>query len=54
MPLYGHILRANFFNLKNSITCQISGDLELLKSFGINFFWVISPSHIFKHILEND
>jgi len=38
MPLYGDILQANFFDLKNSINCQINGDLEPLKGFGINFF----------------
>jgi hypothetical protein len=38
MPLYGDILRANFFDLKNSINRQISGDLEPLKDFGINVF----------------
>jgi hypothetical protein len=52
MTLYGDILRANFFDLKSSINRQINGDLEPLKGFGINF-WVISPSDIFKHILEN-
>jgi hypothetical protein len=54
MPLYGDILRANFFDLKNLMNCQINGILEPLKDFGINFFWVISPSDRFKHILEND
>ena len=54
MPLYGDILQANFFDLNNSINCQINGDLKPLKGFGINFFWVISPSDIFKPILEND
>jgi hypothetical protein len=54
MPLYGDILRANFFDLKNSINRQINGDLEPLKGFGINFFGVISPSDIFKNILENN
>ncbi len=38
MPLYGDILQANFFDLKNSINRQINGDLENLKVFGINFF----------------
>ncbi len=28
MPLYGDILQENFFDLKNSINCQINGDLE--------------------------
>jgi hypothetical protein len=53
IPLFGDILRANFFDLKNSLNCQINGDLEPLKGFGINFFWVLSPSDIFKHALEN-
>ncbi len=53
MPLYGDILWADFFDHKNSINCQINGNLEPLKGFGINF-WVISPSDISKHILEND
>jgi hypothetical protein len=35
MPLYGHILRANFFDLKNSINRQFNGDLESLNDFGI-------------------
>ncbi len=52
MPFYGNILRVNFFDLKNSINCQINSDLEPLKGFRINF-WVISPSDIFKNILEN-
>jgi hypothetical protein len=38
MPLYGDILRANFFDLKNSKNRQINGDLEPLKDFEINFF----------------
>ncbi len=38
MPLYGDILQANFFDLKNYINRQINGDLEPLKSFGIKFF----------------
>jgi hypothetical protein len=37
MPLHGDILRANFFDLKNSINRQIIGDLEPLKGFRINF-----------------
>jgi hypothetical protein len=37
MPLYGDILQANFFDLKNSINRQIFGNLEPLKGFGINF-----------------
>jgi hypothetical protein len=37
MPLYGDILQAIFFYLKNSINRQINGDLEPLKGFGINF-----------------
>jgi hypothetical protein len=43
MPFYGNILRANFFDLKNSINCQINGDLEPLKSFGNNFFGSYHP-----------
>ena len=43
MTLYGDILRANFFDLKNSINRQINGDLETLKGFGINFFWSYHP-----------
>jgi hypothetical protein len=47
MPLYGDILRANFFDLKNSINHQINGDLEPLKlrprparpEVRRNFFW---------------
>jgi hypothetical protein len=31
MPLHGDILRANFFDLKNSKNHQINGDLEPLK-----------------------
>jgi hypothetical protein len=38
MSLYGDILQANFFDLKNSKNRQINGDLEPLKGFGINFF----------------
>ncbi len=38
MLLYGDILQANFFALKNSINRQINGDLEPLKGFEINFF----------------
>ncbi len=49
MPLYGHILRANFFYLKNSINRQINGDLKPLKAFGINFFGSYHPL-----ILETD
>ena len=46
MPLYGDILQASFFDLKNSINRQINGDLEPLKGFVINFlghitFWYI-------------
>ena len=43
MPLYGDILQANFFDLKNSINCQINGDLEPLKGFGINFLGSYHP-----------
>jgi hypothetical protein len=37
MPVYGYILRANFFDLKNSINRQNNGNLDPLKGFGINF-----------------
>ena len=37
MPLNVDVLRANFFDLKNSINRLINGDLEPLKGFGINF-----------------
>jgi hypothetical protein len=37
MPLYGDILQANFYDLNNSINCQIYGDLEPLKGFGITY-----------------
>jgi hypothetical protein len=30
MPLYDNILRANFFDHKNLINCQINSDLEPL------------------------
>jgi hypothetical protein len=43
MPLYGDILWKNFFDLKNSINCQINGNLEPLKGFGINFFGSYHP-----------
>jgi len=43
MPLYGDILRANFFYLKNSVNLQINGDLEPLKGFGIDFFGSYHP-----------
>jgi hypothetical protein len=48
MALSGDIVLANFFDLKNSINRQINGDLEPLKGFG--FFFVISPTDIFKLI----
>ncbi len=48
MPLYGDILRANFYDLKNSINRQIIGDLEPLKGFGINFFWSYHTLIYFK------
>jgi hypothetical protein len=50
MPLYGDILQANFFDLKNSINRQISCDLEPLKGFGI-IFWVISPSDVYISLI---
>jgi hypothetical protein len=37
-PFYGDILRANFFDLKNSKNRQNNGNLEPLKDFGTNFF----------------
>ena len=37
LPLYGNILQANFFDLKNSKNRQINGKLEPLKGFEINF-----------------
>jgi hypothetical protein len=43
MPLYGNILRANFFDHKSSIKRQINGDLEPLKGFGINFLGSYHP-----------
>ncbi len=43
MPLYGHILQVNFFDLKNSINRQINSDLEPLKYFGINIFGSYHP-----------
>jgi len=43
MSLYGDILQANFFDLKNSKNRQINGDLEPLKSFGINSFGSYHP-----------
>ncbi len=43
MPLYGNILQANFFDLKNSKTRQINCDLDPLKGFGINFFGSYHP-----------
>jgi hypothetical protein len=38
MPLYGDILQANLFDLKNSVNRQINGNFVPLKGFGINFF----------------
>ncbi len=43
MPFYDNILRANFFDIKNSLNRQINGDLEPLKGFGINFFGSYHP-----------
>jgi hypothetical protein len=43
MPLCGDILRANFFEIKNSINCRINGDLEPLKDIGINFLGSFHP-----------
>ena len=49
MPLYGDILQANFFDLKNSISRQINGDLEPLKGFGINFLGQITLWYIYTY-----
>ncbi len=49
MPLYGNILQANFFDFKNSISRQINGDLEPLKSFGINFLGHITLWYIYTY-----
>jgi hypothetical protein len=43
MPLYGDILRVNFFEIKNSINRQINSHLEPLKGFGIIFFGLHHP-----------
>jgi hypothetical protein len=43
MPLYGNILQANFFDLKNSINRRINGNLDPLKGFGINFLGSYHP-----------
>jgi hypothetical protein len=43
LPLYGNILQANFFDLKNSNNRQINGKLEPLKGFEINFFGSYHP-----------
>ena len=43
MPLYGDILQANIFDLKNSKNRQINGKLEPLKGFEINFFGSYHP-----------
>jgi hypothetical protein len=53
MALYGYLVLANFFDLKNSINRRINGDLEPLKGFG--FFLSYHPLiylNLFK--LEND
>jgi hypothetical protein len=49
MPLYGDILQANFFDLKNSINRQINGDLEPLKGFGIIFLGHITLWYIYTY-----
>ncbi len=46
MPLYGDILQANFFDLKNSVNRQINGDLEPLKGFESFFL-----GHITKNLV---
>ncbi len=43
MPLYGNILQANFFDLKNSKNRQINSKLEPLKGFEINFLGSYHP-----------
>jgi hypothetical protein len=43
MLLYGDILQANFFDIKNSINRQNNGNLEPLKDFGINFLGSYHP-----------
>ncbi len=51
MPLYGDILRLNFFDLKNSINRLINGDLEPLKGFWIHFLGLYHPL-IYKYRLK--
>ena len=53
MSLYGDILQANFFDLKNSKNRQINGDLEPLKGFGINFFGSYHPLIYLSLIMIN-
>jgi hypothetical protein len=43
MLLYGNILRANFFDQKNSINLQINSDFDPYKDFGINFLGSYHP-----------
>jgi hypothetical protein len=47
MPLYGDILQANFLE-SNARRFRAS------QRFWNQFFWVISPSDLFIHILDND
>ncbi len=49
MPLHGDILKANFFDLKNSINSQINGNLESLKGFGINFLGHVTLWYIYTY-----
>ncbi len=46
MPLFGDILRANFFDLKNSKNCQINSDLEPLKCLELIFLGLITLWYI--------
>ncbi len=49
MPLSGDILRANFFDLKNSINRQINSDLDLLKVLESIFLGHITLLYILKY-----
>jgi hypothetical protein len=51
MPLYGDILQANFFDLKNFINRHMNGILEPLKGFGINFFVSYHPLETHKNLV---
>ena len=52
LPLYGNILQANFFDLKNSKNCQINGKLEPLKGCEITFFGSYHPLIYFNQGCE--